>query len=696
MIGGVIMGSMDLVKWEQKFAIAEEYYYEFGHLNVPDKYVYGGIILGNWIYLQRKNYRENKLSQEQIDRLNAMHMVWDVIEENWEKMFCEAQKYYANFGNLLVPISYHYDDIYLGKWISHQRQSYAKGKLPASKIERLEALGMVWDASNSNIASSFPEQAIFFYLSKIFPDAINRCTDYGCEIDIYIPSLMVGIEYDGFAWHQNKKKDIEKNKFLHDQGIQVIRVRESGCPELLIPAYCRVYEVNRSYTNLPDVLKKLIGDLSDAQNLDVDLVRDQIAITENYINIYRTQWETKYKEAKTVFLQTGSLKVIDDKKLKSWLSHQRQRYKQNKVALTADQIRKLEEIGMVWEPHKAAWDEMYSLACLYYREHGNINIAADEQYANVKLGSWISSQRSKYKQGKLSEKRVNKLNELGMIWDAKVDSDKCWEDRFAEAASYYQNHGNLRVVLRDSSLGRWINTQRTFYAKGELCQERVDRLNEIGMIWDVFDEDWERMYNLAVQYHLENGHIHTSSKEVYRGYNLGMWIKRQCDGKEGLSTQQTQKLERLGIVWKRNKTKWDKMYALACEYQREYGDLLVNTHADYRGEKLGMWINRQRSDYMLRGTEKENTDFTEERISALEAIGMVWDVHKFKWDRMYEIAKRYYLYFGHLNVKHTEEFENVKLGSWIVNQRSAYRKQSGRKPLSEEQIEALNKIGMKW
>ena len=130
--------------------------------------------------------------------------------------------------------------------------------------------------------------------------------------------------------------------------------------------------------------------------------------------------------------------------------------------------------------------------------------------------------------------------------------------------------------------------------------------------------------------------------------------------------------------------------------QREYGDLLVNTHADYRGEKLGMWINKQRSDYMLRGTEKENTDFTEERISALEAIGMVWDVHKFKWDRMYEIAKRYYLYFGHLNVKHTEEFENVKLGSWIVNQRSAYRKQSGRKPLSEEQIEALNKIGMKW
>lgn len=689
------MGSMDLVKWEQKFAIAKEYYLEFGHLNVPDKYVYGGIILGNWIYLQRKNYRENKLSQAQIDRLNAMHMVWDVIEENWEKMFCEAQKYFASFGNLLVPIAYHYDDIYLGKWISHQRQSYAKGKLPASKIERLEALGMIWDASNSNIASSFPEQAIFFYLSKIYPDAINRCADYGCEIDVFIPSLMVGIEYDGFAWHQNTKKDVGKNKQLHDQGIKVIRIREMGCPELPEPSYCEVYTVNRSYTDLPMVIKALIADISGLRDLDIDLIRDQIEITENYINIYRTQWEAKYQEAKEFFIKTGSLKVSGKGKLACWVSHQRARYKHHGVALTADQIRKLEEIGMVWEPHKSQWEEMYSLALHYYEEHGHLNITADQKYKTVNLGSWISSQRSKKKQGKLSAKRIDQLNNIGMIWEAKVDSDKCWEDHFTEAESYYQKHGNLRVVLRDSSLGRWINTQRTFYAKGELSQERVDRLNEIGMIWDVFDEDWEKMYGIATQYYLEHGHIHTAHKEVYQGYNLGQWLNRQCCGKTELTTLQIKKLEQLGIVWERNKTKWDKMYVLACEYQREHGDLLVNTHSTYRGEKLGQWINKQRTDYMRRGTTKENFDFSDERVCALEAIGMVWDVHKFKWDRMYAIARKYYLQFGHLDVKHTEEYENVKLGSWIVNQRSSYHNRQ-RRPLTDEQIEALSKIGMKW
>lgn len=282
--------------------------------------------------------------------------------------------------------------------------------------------------------------------------------------------------------------------------------------------------------------------------MDVDLARDQIAITENYINTYRTQWEAKYQEAKEVFLKTGSLKVTGKSKLACWISHQRGRYKQQRIALTADQIRKLEEIGMVWEPHKSLWEEMYSLAFQYHEEYGNLIITADQQYKNANLEGWISSQRSKKRQGKLSAKRIERLNNIEMIWDAKVDSDKCWEEHFTEAEVYYKKHGNLRVVLRDSSLGRWINNQRTFFTKGELSQERVNRLNSIGMIWGEFEEDWEKMYGIATQYYLEHGHIHTAHKEVYQGYNLGQWLNRQCCGKAELTTLQIKKLDQLGIV----------------------------------------------------------------------------------------------------------------------------------------------------
>lgn len=86
--------------------------------------------------------------------------------------------------------------------------------------------------------TSFPEQAIFYYVKKYFNDAINKAryiTQYGeiVEIDVYIPSLNIGIEYDGLFWHKDKLDiDEAKNQALNNDGIYVIRVREEGLPKL--------------------------------------------------------------------------------------------------------------------------------------------------------------------------------------------------------------------------------------------------------------------------------------------------------------------------------------------------------------------------------------------------------------------------------------------------------------------------------
>ena len=690
------MSTMNTEKWEHKFTIATAYYKEFGHLNVPDKFLYKGINLGNWIYLQRKNYREGKLNSNQIERLNAINMVWDVLEEDWERKYALAKRFYEANGSLLIPVTQQYENTYLGKWISHQRQSFAKGKLSQTKIERLEEIGMIWDVSKSNIASSFPEQALFFYLSKIYPDAVNRHTDYNCEIDIFIPSIKTGIEYDGFAWHQDLKKDLTKNKKLQKHGIKVIRIREKGCPQLPTNENCIVFDINRSYTDLYDVLVSLITHLFGTCEIDIDLVRDQMQITANYINIYNSQWERMYQIAKNIYEQTGTLPIGTNSELGTWLSHQRQRYKHHGVALTSDQIQKLNELGMVWEPHKDLWYKMYTIAVKYYAEKGNLDVTTNQMYENENLGSWISSQRTKYKANKLSIKRIALLNQIGMIWDAQVDYDKCWEDMFLKAKDYYQKHGNLRVNTRNSALGKWINSQRTAYSKGELKKDRIEKLNSICMVWDIYEADWEAMYCLAEQYFIEHKHLNIGAKEKYKGQNLGMWVKRQCDGKENLTSAQTYRLECIGIVWRRNETKWAMMYQLAKSYYELNGDLLVNTHSLFQGERLGQWINKQRTDYMNRGTQKENAEFTEERITDLEAIGMVWDVNNYKWNRMYDVAKRYYNLYGHLEVPAAQEFEGIKLGKWLSNQRSSYRGYKGRKTLTADQIEKLNELNFKW
>ena len=57
------------------------------------------------------------------------------------------------------------------------------------------------------LRTSFPEQAIYYYIKQEFPDAINSYRDIfksSMELDIYVPSLKVGIEYDGGLYHTSK------------------------------------------------------------------------------------------------------------------------------------------------------------------------------------------------------------------------------------------------------------------------------------------------------------------------------------------------------------------------------------------------------------------------------------------------------------------------------------------------------------
>jgi len=75
---------------------------------------------------------------------------------------------------------------------------------------------------------SDPELRILAELKLLFPDILYRERIEGCEVDLYIPSLSLGIEYDGWYYHKNKKnQDIAKNHFFHQRNIRLIRVRRS-------------------------------------------------------------------------------------------------------------------------------------------------------------------------------------------------------------------------------------------------------------------------------------------------------------------------------------------------------------------------------------------------------------------------------------------------------------------------------------
>lgn len=135
--------------------------------------------------------------------------------------------------------------------------------------------------------TSFPEQAIFYYLSKEYPDTVNGDKHLGIELDIYIPSLKVAIEYDGEAWHQNIKKDEKKNSVCQSNKIKLIRIREKSCWFWPESAYLKCISAESGNNeSLKQAIEMIFFEISNNLffNPDIDINRDEMDIKSKYMN----------------------------------------------------------------------------------------------------------------------------------------------------------------------------------------------------------------------------------------------------------------------------------------------------------------------------------------------------------------------------------------------------------------------------
>ena len=286
----------------------------------------------------------------------------------------------------------------------------------------------------------------------------------------------------------------------------------------------------------------------------------------------------------------------------------------------------------------SAWETYYIAARQYYREKGNLKVPKSYlTQTGLTLGSWIQTQRrvrAGSVTGNLSEEKVRKLDEIGMVWDSK---DQSWNEALRELQAYYKEHGNLDVKARYVTengfrLGRWVCNLRTKVKnKGldqALTKEQQGELEKLGMIWDRNGEKWEEYFREAQGYYLEHGDLEVPVKYVTEnGVPLGRWLA-EIGSQTALTEEQRGRLEKIGFC-KEKKTvrQWNEKYALAKRYYEEFGDLNVPVSYCVNGVKLGRWISNVRSKRKHPGASGMVLD--EDRIRLLDRIGMDW---KMSWE----------------------------------------------------------------
>ncbi len=131
--------------------------------------------------------------------------------------------------------------------------------------------------------TSFPEQAIYFYLKQLFSDVTNRYIYDNHEIDIFIPSKNLGIEYNGYFAHKKKaEKDAAKKDFFANIGITLLVVKEYKTDSEKLDADFYIHE-RTSYEQLTALINEILNYLGCKLNIIVDCKRDAISIKNQYI-----------------------------------------------------------------------------------------------------------------------------------------------------------------------------------------------------------------------------------------------------------------------------------------------------------------------------------------------------------------------------------------------------------------------------
>lgn len=287
------------LSWEHYYEAAEIYYKQNADLDIPNSYVTeNGLTLGTWLLTQRRVYTgkiEGSLSQEQIQKLEAIGMQW---ENRNDRKFCQGynalKKYREQNGDTDVNVRFVTEDGFaLGRWASNLRLAYKDGTLNKTRIEQLEEIGMIWD------------------------------------------------------------------------------VREF-------------------------------------------------------------RWNVAYRAAENYFIEHGNLDVPYDYltsegiALGTWVRNQKDIHngnKRNATPLSTEQTAKLEALQIQWQNRQEdKWEKWYQLAKAYYKEHGDLAVRTTYQREGAALGKWLNDVRMARKRPetsnrKLTEERINRLNEIGMQWD---------------------------------------------------------------------------------------------------------------------------------------------------------------------------------------------------------------------------------------------------------------------------------------
>ena len=388
------------------------------------------------------------------------------------------------------------------------------------------------------------------------------------------------------------------------------------------------------------------------------------------------------------------------------------RYRHAAGELDADTRAMLDALGMDWEVAAPLdWWEGYRHLLAFHAATGHarpttVHVSED----GFPLGYWAHRTRRAHRDGHLTQAQLDVLAAVGF----EMDPDAArWDRMYAGAAEFHARHGHLRPPsdhrVDGKKLTVWLSRQRKARGAGTLSDERIARLDAIGMAWRIVTTLDQRIDDLRA-WHREHGRLPTQAESIRLQRTIPKLREAHAAGT--LNPELVAELTAMGIDWNPAPARaaepaqdtpaavpvylredvWTRGLAAAARFRQRHGHLAVrprdprdpaDADVDLRG-----WLAAVRKG-------RRSGALTAAHIAALDELDMVWDVPQALWDNAIAACAAFHAEHGHLRVPPAHTVRGIhgepyRLVDWINKRRG------DRDKLTDDQIAQLDALGMDW
>jgi hypothetical protein len=374
----------------------------------------------------------------------------------------------------------------------------------------------------------------------------------------------------------------------------------------------------------------------------------------------------------------------ENQKLANWVIYLRKLKK--KGQLREDRIKRLENIGFIWDWYETKWDELYSALVEFKKVQGHCYVPRRWE-KNKKLANWVIYLRTLRTKGQLRKDHIKLLDDIGFIWAKGSKKISLWDEMILELREFKKIHGHCKVPEewpKNPELSQWVTQQQILIMQGKLSEKQIAILEEIGF-HPKENITWEKMYYKLIDFKAKYGHCNVPL-DYSENLELSNWVKsqRNLEIKGGLKSYQIRRLNEVEFVWRADEFTWEQMFEVLVEFKNNHGHCNV-PHNYSRNLDLAIWIRRQRD---LRRKGKLN----ERYIQILDMIGLKWSDPKDDiWEKMFSALVDFKTQHGHCNVPKSYS-KYPELGKWVRQQ----RKLKEQTELGLLQFQRLDEIGLRW